>query len=51
MSKRECPDYEEKVSLDLPPGTTLEELGDKIMQSDVEPSDDLSTDTDGSLIE
>ena len=36
MSKRECPDYEETVSLNLPPGTTLEELGDMIMQAEPE---------------
>lgn len=34
------PDYEEKISLDLPPGTTLEDLGDMVVQSDPEKLDE-----------
>lgn len=44
MCEQKTPDYEEKVSLDLPPGTTLEDLGDVIMQAKQEPEQDAAED-------
>ncbi len=43
------PDYEEKVSLDLSPGTSLEDLGDMVMQADPEKIPDSSSKPDDSV--